>query len=172
MSHDIAIALQRVREIFLEKPAAAHRPNSSATATWAGGLACDIVGPAGEHAVTDMPPPMGGSGQGANPGWLMRASMASCAATSIAMHAAMRGIVLRALSVKVDSDSDVRGLVGIADVPTAFQNLRMSIHLAAPGVDEAVLRDLAEGACKGSPVGATLLARNTVALSVSVSMAA
>ena len=39
--------------------------------------------------------------------------MASCAATAIAMRAAMQGIAMRTLAVKVESDSDARGLVGI-----------------------------------------------------------
>ena len=52
------------------------------------------------------------------------AGMASCAA--IAMRAAMRGIAITTLAVKVESDSDARGLVGIPDAPTAFGNLRMS----------------------------------------------
>ena len=60
------------------------------------------VGPLGENgAITDMPEPMGGKAAGSNPGWLLRAGMASCAATAIAMRAAMQGIALTTLEVKV-----------------------------------------------------------------------
>src|SRR5262245_47859008 len=88
-----------------------------------------------------MPEPMGGNAAGSNPGWLLRAGMASCAATAIAMRAAMRGIAITTLAVKVESDSDARGLVGIPDAPTAFGNLRMSVKIGADGVDAAQLRE-------------------------------
>ena len=82
MSADTAAAIERVRKAFTEKPDAARKPNGFATATWTGGLRCEIAGPASERAVTDMPQALGGQGEGSNPGWLMRASLASCAATS------------------------------------------------------------------------------------------
>ena len=106
-------ALERAQRVFLDKPAAARKPNAMATAVWRDGLRCEIAGPGGEKAVTDMPEPMGGKGAGSNPGWLLRAGMASCAATVIAMKAAMRGIELKTLEVSVQSESDARGLVGI-----------------------------------------------------------
>jgi len=55
------------------------------------------------------------------------AGMASCAA--IAMRAAMQGIAITTLEVKVESDSDARGLVRIPDAPTAIGDLRMSIRI-------------------------------------------
>jgi uncharacterized OsmC-like protein len=161
-------ALERVQRLFLEKPAAARKPNTMATAVWRNGLLCEIAGPGGEKAVTDMPEPMGGAGQGSNPGWLLRAGMASCAATVIAMRAAMHGIALRSLEVSVQSESDARGLVGIADVPTALGGMRMSIRIGADGVDEAELRALATWGEAHSPVSCTLRDRPPVAVDVSV----
>src|SRR5687768_702057 len=96
--------LERARRLFLEKPGAAKKANTMATAVWREGLLCDIAGPAGEKAVTDMSEPMGGTATGSNPGWLLRAGMASCTATAIAMRAAMQGIALRTLEVNVQSE--------------------------------------------------------------------
>jgi uncharacterized OsmC-like protein len=161
-------SLERAKRLFLEKPAAARKPNAWATAVWRDGLACELSGPAAEKAITDMPEPMGGQAAGCNPGWLLRAGMASCAATAIAMRAAMQGIALKTLEVKVESQSDARGLVGIADVPTALANLRMSVKIGADGIDEAQLRELAAWGEANSPVSCTLRERPPVALDVSV----
>src|ERR1700740_2247406 len=94
-------ALERAQRIFLEKSAAARKAGAIATAVWRNGLSCEIIGPASEKAMTDMPEPMGGNGSGPSPGWLLRAGMASCAATCIAMRAAMIGIELRQLGFSV-----------------------------------------------------------------------
>jgi len=168
LSTDTAAAIAHLRQAFTEKPAAARKPNAFATATWTGGLRCEIAGPASERTVTDMPPALGGQGEGANPGWLMRASLASCAATVIAMKSAMRGITLDTLQVRVDSESDSRGLVGIDGVSMAMDNLRINVRIAAKGVDPAILRELATAAATTSPVSATLCASPAIALDVTV----
>lgn len=161
-------ALERARRLFLERPAAGKKPNTTAVAVWRDGLSCEVKGPAAERAITDMPGPMGGAGAGSNPGWLLRAGMASCAATAIAMRAAMLGIALKTLEVKVESDSDARGLVGIPDAPTALANLRMSIRLGADGSSETELRELAAWGEAHSPVSCTLRERPDVKLEVAV----
>ena len=161
-------ALDRLRGVFADRPAAARKPSSSATAVWRDGLRCEIAGSNGEQAVTDMPGAMGGEGAGPNPGWLLRASMASCTATVIAMRAAMRGIELRSLEVSVHSESDARGLVGIDDVSTALSAMRMVIKIAADNVPETQLRELAEIGESHSPVSCTLRERPPIAVEVSV----
>lgn len=161
-------SLERARRLFLEKPAIARRTNTAATAVWRSGLSCKISGPAAERAITDMPEPMGGKGEGSNPGWLLRAAIASCAATAIAMRAAMTGIALDALEVRVESESDASGLVGIPDVPTALDGLRMSVRIGADGVGEEQLRELVAWANENSPVNCTLRAHPEIALEVVV----
>lgn len=161
-------ALERAREVFLQRPSAALKVHTPATAVWHGGLKCEITGPSGEKAVTDMGTPMGGTGEGANPGWLLRASLASCAATAILMRAAQLGIELKCLEVSVHSESDARGLVGIDGVSTAHRAMRMSIQIGADGVPEAELRALAAHGETKSPVGATMREQLPVALGVSV----
>jgi uncharacterized OsmC-like protein len=161
-------ALERAKRLFLEKPAAAKKPNTMAIAAWRDGLSFEVTGPAMERVITDMPEPLGGAGAGANPGWLLRAGMASCAATAIAMRAAMQGITLKTLEVKVESETDARGLVGIPDVPTGLSNVRMSIRIGAEGVAEAQLRELAVWGEGNSPVSCTLRANPDVTLDVTV----
>jgi uncharacterized OsmC-like protein len=159
--------LERARQIFLERPAAAKKA-TSATALWRDGLRCDISGPAGEKASSDMPRPMGGEGSAPNPGWLLRASMAACTATAIAMQAARLGVELKSLEVRVESESDARGFVGIDGVSTAMSAMRMAIRIGADGVSEAQLREMAEQGNAISAVGATLRERPPVALEIEV----
>lgn len=45
----------------------------------------------------------------------------------------MRGISLRTLEVKFDTESDARGIVDIPHVPTARDNSCMSIRIGADG---------------------------------------
>jgi uncharacterized OsmC-like protein len=161
-------ALERAQRIFLEKPAAARRVNATATAVWRNGLSCEVTGPASEKAITDMPEPMGGKGSAPNPGWLLRAGMASCTATAIAMRAAMLGIELRQLEVSVESESDARGIVGIPNAPTAFAGMRMSIRIGADGVDESRLRELAMWGEARSPVNCTLRDHSPLTLDISM----
>jgi uncharacterized OsmC-like protein len=156
-----------VREVFLQRPSAALKVHAAATAVWQRGLQCEITGPGGEKAVTDMSPPMGGEGAGASAGWLLRASLASCAATAIAMRAAQRGIELHCLEVTVHGESDGRGLVGIDGVSTAHRQ-RMWIRIGAHDVSDERLRELAETGEAISPVGCTLRERPSMALEVSV----
>jgi uncharacterized OsmC-like protein len=118
--------------------------------------------------VTDMPTAMGGDGVGPNPGWLLRASMASCTATTIAARAARLNITLRSLKVTVHSESDARGLTGIDGVSTALSGMRMSIEIGAEDVPDQQLRDLAEIGEAQSPVNCTLRERPPLAIEVSL----
>jgi uncharacterized OsmC-like protein len=161
-------SLERLHRVFLERPAAAKKPNPPASATWQNGLRCEVTGSHGETVVTDMPTAMGGDGAGPNPGWLLRASMASCTATAIAMRAARLGITLRSLKVTVHSESDARGLTGIDGVSTALSGMRMSIEIGAENVPDQQLRDLAAIGEAQSPVNCTLRERPPLAIEVSL----
>jgi uncharacterized OsmC-like protein len=160
--------LERAKRLFLEKPAAARKPNTAATAVWRDGLSCEVSGPGAERAITDMPEPMGGNAGGPNPGWLLRAGMASCTATAIAMRAAMQGIALRMLEVKVESELDARGLVGICDAAAVFRNVRMSVKIGADGVEATQLRELVAWGEAHSPVSCTLRAGPSIAIDIAV----
>jgi uncharacterized OsmC-like protein len=161
-------SLERLHRVFLERPAAAKKSNPPASATWQNGVRCEVTGPHGESVITDLPTAMGGDATGPNPGWLLRASMASCTATTIAMRAARLGIALRSLKVTVHSETDARGMVGIDGVSTALSGLRMSIEIGAENVLDQQLRDLAEISEAQSAVNCTLRERPPLAIQVSV----
>src|SRR5947209_4993929 len=71
-------------------------------------------GPTGA-VTTDMPHSVGGGASAPTPAWLMRAALASCDATLVAMEAARDGVELTDLKVTVESESDFRGVLGVDD---------------------------------------------------------
>lgn len=120
------------------------------------GLQCEVTGPYGERLITDMPPAMGGKASGPNPGWLLRAAMASCTATVIAMRAAKLGVALEMLEVVVESESDARGILGLDDrVSAALRAMRTRVKIRGHA-DAQSLREIVAWAEAHSPVGGTI----------------
>jgi len=159
--------LERAQRLFRDRPSAAKK-NVPATAVLHGGLRCEITGPGGESVATDMPGPLGGDGSAPSPSWLLRASLASCSASAIAMRAAMHGIELRRLEVTVQGESDVRGAVGIDGVSLALSQMRISVRISGADAPEARLRAIAEWGATQSTVSATLHESAPMALEVLV----
>ena len=154
---NIAEAIAKLHKTFTEQPEKARTKNAPATAKLEDWLKFNVTGPAGEKLQTDMPPPMGGTGSGPNPGWLLRAALASCNATVIAMRAAHLGLKLNTLEVTVESESDNRGLLGMDEnVSAGLSNLRTTVKIGAEDATPAQLRDIVAWAEAHSPVGCTI----------------
>jgi uncharacterized OsmC-like protein len=113
-----------------EHPEEARYTDSVATATLEEGLRFRVTGPQGEEVVTDMPTAVGGGG-GTSPGWLLRAAIASCAGSLIAMESDRAELALDSLSVEVDSESDDRGILGMEPgVPAGPLSMRIRVAAA------------------------------------------
>jgi len=153
----IKTAIESLSGAINADPGKARAKATPATARLVDGLRSEVTGPKGERILTDMPPAMGGEGSSPNPGWYLRAAMASCTTSVIAMHAAKRGITLDALEVTVESEGDNRGILGMDDkVSAGYSELRMKVRIASSSATEAELRELTEFAEAHSPVGCTL----------------
>ena len=121
------------------------------------GLKSTVRGSNGEVLVTDMPESVGGGDSAPAPGWLLRAAIASCDATLIAMRAAHQGIDLSHLEVTVDSESDDRGILGIDEsVPAGPLSARINVQIGAEGVSPEDLHELVEWADRHCPVSDAL----------------
>ncbi|CAN5760126.1 OsmC family protein [soil metagenome] len=152
-TQDIRAAIERSVEYLRAHPDEARSTDSLATARVVDGLVVRVSGPAGETLTTDMVPSVGGSASAPSPGWLLRAAEASCVATLIAMRAAMLGITLSESEVSVDSESDDRGILAIDDgVPAGPLSTRVAVRLAADGVDDASLAEIARWGIAHCPV--------------------
>jgi uncharacterized OsmC-like protein len=150
---EIKESLESAVRYLSEHPDEARYTDSLARATLGDSLRVEVEGPGGERIVTDMPGGIGGRAEEPSPGWLFRAAMASCVASTIAMEAAREGVTLSSLQVEVDSESDDRGILGMDDsVPAGPLSTRIRIRGRASGVDEARLRDILERGAARCPV--------------------
>ncbi len=163
---NIRTVAERAAQHLTENPDAGAEVDSPATATLEKGLRFRIEGPKGEIA-TDMAQSVGGAASAPSPGWLMRAALASCDASLIAIEAARDRVELTTLEVVVESDSDSRGLLGVADdVPAGPLAVRTRISVA--GADEERLREIVARALRRSPVKDALERPVEVATEVAV----
>lgn len=151
---DIRESILNVRSALASNPDAGPAPDRPATAVIEDGLRCRIEGGDGWALVSDMPAAVGGGAAAPTPGWLIRAALASCAATTIAMRAAELEIELSQLEVTAESETDMRGLLGVGDgVEPGPARARLRVCLAADGADQQRLEELVRWADSHSPVG-------------------
>ena len=149
---EIRSAIEKASGYLAENPDAAAGTDAPATAFLEEGLRFRVDGPKGA-VTTDMSESVGGGGSAATPAWLMRAGLASCDATLIAMEAARESIELTVLKVSVESESDFRGVLGVDDsVNPGPLAVRVHIEVAAADATEEQLREIVERAEARSPV--------------------
>jgi uncharacterized OsmC-like protein len=156
-TQDIAAALQRVENVMRRRPELGVHDDAPATARWEHGTRVVASHANGTQIATDMPVELGGTGDKVTPGWLFRAGLASCTATSIALAAAAQGIELTTLEVRASSRSDVRGMLGMAEadgtpVGAGPCEVQLHVRIAASGAEPARLRALVADAYRCSPI--------------------
>lgn len=157
VSIPVAEAIERLSAAITADPMKARARNLPATARLTEGLRCELTGPYNERLVTDMAPAVGGTASGPNPGWLLRGALASCTATVIAMRAAKLGVTLSNLEVQVESDSDLRGILGLDEaISSGHGPVRIKVTIGAPGASPEVLREIVTWADRHSPVTCTV----------------
>ena len=172
----IAAALQRVEAVLRRRPETGIHDDAPATARWEGNTRVTASHANGTQLATDMPAELGGTGDHVTPGWLFRAGVASCAATSIALAAAADGIALTALEVRVTSRSDTRGMLGMAGADGAVVDagpfdMQLLVRIAAHGVAAAQLRELVERRCSCSPISHAVMHATPLAVQIEVEAA-
>ena len=153
----ISDALQKISSVMVADPEKAHTKGTPATARLVDGLRFEVTGPTGESALTDMPAAMGGASSAPAPAWLLRAAIASCTASVIAMRAAQIGVHLKTLEATVESEVDQRGMLGLGEsVSAAFTSMRLRVRIAAANVAPEDLRALVRWGDAHSPVASTV----------------
>ena len=162
-------SIERLSAAISADPLKARAKNVPASARLTDGLRCELTGPYGERLVTDMAPAMGGTASGPNPGWLLRGALASCTATVIAMRAAKLGVELSLLEVDVETDSDLRGILGLDEgVSSGHGPVRIRVKIGAPNASPEALREIVEWADRHSPVTCTVRQAPECSLQVDV----
>jgi uncharacterized OsmC-like protein len=150
---DIKGSIDNAVRYLSEHPDEARYTDSLARARLDEALRVEVTGPGGLRLVTDMPAGVGGRDEEPSPGWLYRASLASCVATTIGMEAARERVTLRSLEVEVDSESDDRGILGMDEsVPAGPLSTRIRVRVSAEGVDQGHLREVLDRGAARCPV--------------------
>jgi uncharacterized OsmC-like protein len=170
---DLAAALQRTERVLRRRPSAGLQDDATGIARWDGGTRVVASHANGRRIATDMPRELGGEGQEVTPGWLVRAGLASCSATSIAMAAAAEEIELDELEVRASSRSDARGLLGMtggdgAPVYPGLLDVQMHVRIAARGVAPERLQSLVEKSQRTAPMLAVIQDAVTVDIRIEV----
>jgi uncharacterized OsmC-like protein len=165
----ISDALQKISGVMVADPERARAKGVPATARLLDGLRFEVAGPTGESALTDMPAAMGGASSAPAPGWLLRAAIASCTASVIAMRAAQTGVHLTTLEATVESEADQRGLLGLDEsVSAAFTALRVRVRIGAEDVAAEDLRALVAWGDAHSPVASTVRSSPAAAVEIEI----
>jgi uncharacterized OsmC-like protein len=148
----ITEAITSAKAYLAAHPEEARYRDAVATAVVEDGLRVRVTGTDGSSLVTDMVAGVGGTASAPSPGWLFRAAYASCAATLIVMRAAEQNVELFGLEVDVDSESDDRGILGIADeVPAGPMSIKITVR-AESQQDEGTVREVITWALQHCPV--------------------
>ncbi len=163
-------SIEGVIGYYTENPDKANSGDKPAVAVVEDGLRCRASGPNDWALISDMPKGIGGGGAAPSPGWLMRAALANCEATVIAMRAAQLGVALTTLEVTVGSNSDDRGLLGMDDaIPAGPLDVGIRVRIGADGASPEQLREIVRWAERCSPVGDAI--RRAVPTKVEVEIA-
>lgn len=165
--------MSRLTAILQRRPEFGLQDDTTAVARWESGLRVVLSHENGTQIATDLPVELGGGGNQVTPGWLLRAGLASCAATRIAMAAATEQIELAMLEVTTHSRSDVRGLFGMTDakgaaVCAAPRDVELIVRISAPGIATERLRALVEESQRCSPVSNALCQSVPVVLRIDI----
>jgi uncharacterized OsmC-like protein len=169
----ISKAMQRVRTVLSRRPEAGIHADDPAVARWGQDLRVVCHHENGTQIATDLPIELGGTGDQVTPSWLLRAGLASCVATSIAMAAAVDGITLTRLEVSARSTSDARGILGMTTelgepITAGPGEVRLEVRISASGVPRERLQAMIEASHHCSPVSAALLSAVPVALHIEI----
>lgn len=149
----IKTAIEAATAFLTANPKEAVATDSVAIARHSDGLKFEVSDPDGRSVLTDMVTGVGGEDSAPSPGWLLRAAVASCDATLIAMHAATAGVRLTELVVEVDSTSNDLGILGIdPEVPSGPLDMTTRVRVASPDMAAVDLEALVRKAIEHCPV--------------------
>ena len=172
----ISSAINRVKAVLQRRPEIGLHEDAPATARWQSGMRVASSHANGTQILTDMPSEFGGTGDQVTPGWLFRAGLASCFATSIALRAVSEWVELLSLEVLARSRSDTRGVFGMTDaagepVRAGPQEVELCVRISARGIGPDQLRTLVEETQKCSPVPSAVEQAVPVALRIEIDAA-
>jgi len=152
-SSNIGKAVESVEQFLQTQSDPGPRADIPAIATIEDGLKCRIESPDGTAIYTDMPKSIGGSASANSPGWHLRAALASCDATLLAIRAARLDLKLNSIEVRVEATSDGRGMFLDEGVSPGSDEMRLYFKIGASTVSAEQIEALVRWVEEHSPVG-------------------
>jgi len=160
----IAAALERLRAAVASRPGLGRATTTTSVSELTDGVCC-VSREKAWLIESDLAPALGGDGAAPSPAALVRAALGACLAMGYQLRAAEAGVALAAVRVTVESESDVRGLLG-PDEPPGFTALRYHVEVDSPAT-AAALADVVDLGDRLSPVLDMLTRAHTIERSVS-----
>ncbi len=114
------------------------------------GMRCSTTA-RGHEVAADEPRSFGGGDTAQSPVELLLTSLATCQAVTYRLWAAELGVAVERIGVEVEGDLDLRGFLGIADVPAGYAAVRMVVTLEGPETGDRY-RELADAVDRHCPV--------------------
>jgi uncharacterized OsmC-like protein len=140
----ISAALDRLEKAVTKHPSLGIGTDRSVT-TLTDGLRCTSEEGTWRFE-TDLPDTMGGDGSGPSPGVLGRAALGSCLAMGYQLRAARLGVELKSVTVEIEADSDVAGMLSAAaSARPGYSEIRYHIRVESSAAEVDILRVLDEG---------------------------
>ena len=99
----------------------------------------------------DEPPSLGGTDLGPNPVEVVLAALGACQEIVYSTYAAVLGIPIDHLAIKVSGTLDPRGFFGVADVPAGFDGVEYEVDLTSSSPAEKI-RELVQIVNQHCPV--------------------
>jgi uncharacterized OsmC-like protein len=165
----IRLAIESLKERFIKYPEKAVGPDSPASARLVDDLSVTVEGPSGYSVTSAMPKGLGGTGEAPTPGWFMRAGIASCTVTAIAMRAAELSVPIQRVEVTVESLSNNAGGLGFRDdIPVGPLEATMRVTVGSDAAPKEALEEIVHWAVEHSPVADALIRPIPLAVDVTV----
>jgi len=162
----IKAAIDRLDDAVARRPGFGVGTNRSVT-TLAEGMRC-VSAEADWHMTTDLPAALGGAASAPTPGALVRAAFGSCMAMSYRLRAAKHGVELDSVTVTVEADSEIAGMLSCSTVaPPGFTSVRYHVEIESSADDDEIER-IVDEADRLSPILDVFTRRNHVERTVSI----
>jgi uncharacterized OsmC-like protein len=92
--------------------------------------------------MADEPPVLLGEDKGANPVEFVLAGLSGCMTTTLAYHAAARGLKIESIRSEYEGDLDLRGMLDLnPDIRNGYREIRVKFKVKGD-IDESTVREL------------------------------
>ena len=81
--------------------------------------------------IIDEPKSVAGDDAGPTPTELLLTSIAGCELSVLSREAYLMGLQIEKAEIEIEGTLDIRGFMGIADVPPGFQNIKLNIKITS-----------------------------------------